>query len=75
MDRQCLLQVLAQISLLGKISQQWDRSEISTQSFKDQVLVNSKRLLLLVDLPTINSKTDLRLAEVLAELQSQQDLR
>ncbi len=74
-DDKWLLLVLAQISQLERISQQWDRSEISNQNFKDQVQANSKQLSLLVSSFITNSGQDRPLAEVLLELQSQQELR
>jgi len=74
-DRQCLLQVLALITELGRISQQWDRSEITSQNFKDRVQQNLKQLLLLVGLPMTNLRIDHPLVDHLRELQSEQELR
>ncbi len=73
-DKEWLLECLHTISLLAKMSQQWDRSEISNQNFRVLVLENSRRLLLLADSSIISSKVDLPLVERLLELELQQEL-
>ncbi len=71
-DDNCLLQYLTFITELGRMSQQWDRSEISSKQFKEglvSVLLEWARLL------SISGGTKKSFSGILAELQSVQDLR